>query len=346
MKKPVATISNDWHLKTQNLDVILDAVVRQVNWCVDNDVKELYIAGDVFESRSSQRIDVMMKFMDILDHAAMCGVNITAIAGNHDKSMYKSEESFLAPFMHHPSMNLIVSHDLFHVGNLDLYFIPFFTDDILIEKIESIVVDPSKKSILISHFAVHGSINNDGTEVHSSINGTLLNKFYSVLLGHYHDMHSPLKNVYHLPSIVQHNFGENSDKGFTVLYDDGSHELVRDEIRRFETVKVDIDIITPKEIKEVAKQYANPSHRVRIEFSGSEEKIKSLKKEIFTNVGVEVTTKQKKMDFVDTTVAAEMIQYNSETIGESFKAFCEKNSLDYNKGIIYLNRKLDERNIR
>lgn len=46
-------------------------------------------------------------------------------------------------------------------------------------------------------------------------------------LGHYHDYQQVGSNIFHLGSLQQNNFGEDESKGFWMLYDDCTVELLK-----------------------------------------------------------------------------------------------------------------------
>ena len=181
------------------------------------------------------------------------------ISGNHDKTNYDSKESFLDQFQYHPALKLngLLGGIPFRNSNIFLHFIPFFSNDLWIEKFEELIVreeilstSTSIRHILCSHIAVQGSQNNDGTIVESNIKHTMFKDFYKVFLGHYHNQQR-INNIFHLPSLQQNNFGEDEDKGFTVLYDDGSHELIKSNFKPYRKIKIDVDKASKKEINEV-----------------------------------------------------------------------------------------------
>ena len=155
MKKIEYIVSNDLHIKEDNWKQVLSCVKEQIDFAKENEVKEVYFLGDIFNSRKSQSIEVLHAFMNILDYAESQNIKVVAIPGNHDKTDYKSEISFLDAFKHHPSLELIVKPTL--IGSVTL--IPFFDDSILIDLLER--QKPNK--YLFSHFAVNGRVNNDGS---------------------------------------------------------------------------------------------------------------------------------------------------------------------------------------
>ena len=338
--KPILTISTDWHIKKENIEDIKKLIIEQCELSVKLGVKYLVCLGDVFESRVSQREDVLKAFKDILDIIHSYELKLIVIPGNHDKTNYDSIDSFLLPYEQHPAIRLISTTSKITISDIRMFFIPFFNENIWLNKFEELDMT-SFPSILFTHIAVTGSVNNDGTHVSSSISPKLFSKFNKVFSGHYHDQQKIGKNFYHLPSIQQNNFGENSDKGFTVLYDDLSHELVKSTFKEFIKVKVDLDTYSQDDLNTLKRKYGQSNDNVRFEFIGSDDVLKSIKKEDFTSLGIDIKTKSKEIvndiEYIET---VEIVEHNKDTILEAFKNFCEKENYSYEQGVSYLQKKL------
>lgn len=347
MKKPIRILSTDWHLKESNLERIKDLVTQKCKLAVKLGVNTLTGLGDFLDSRKAQTQDVLNTFGEILGIIEGYGLNLEAIPGNHDKTDYSSSSSFLDPFIHHPALKLIKELKCLESEGVDLIFIPFFTDEIFSEQLNQLNEFALKenKPILFTHMAFEGSVNNDGTKVSCSIKPSMFSSFFKVFSGHYHNQQKIGKNIYHIPSIQQNNFGEDDQKGFTVLYDDGSHELIQADFPRYKKVKIDLTSTSKKEVDALAKKYAESSDNIRFEFIGDQSLTSSIKKENFTKLGISVTTKVTEIeDQLEDDEPEEVKIFNKSDIEGEFKEFCSVNELKYEKGVVYLKEKLDERN--
>lgn len=340
MKKPIAIISTDWHIQSKNIEDIKRLISEKCQLAQKLGVQNLICLGDVFESRVSQREDVLNTFKVILDIIHSYELRLFLIPGNHDKTNYDSESSFLLPYESHPVVKLITTFDKITISDVRMYFVPFFSDSKWLEIFEELK-PAGVHNTLFTHIAVTGSVNNDGTHVSSSISPKIFSKFDKVFSGHYHNQQKVGKNFYHLPSLQQNNFGEDSEKGFTVLYDDLSHELVKSTFKEFVKIKIDIDNVTDDELNSLKRKYKNSNNNIRFEFIGSEDKLKSLKKDDFTSLGIDVKTSSKEIindiEYIET---AEIVEHNKETITEAFKDFCEKEGYSFEQGLNYLQKKL------
>lgn len=348
-KQALAVFSTDWHLQTKNKDQITYLVRQQCELAKKLNAKYLICLGDVFESRIAQREDVLTAFSHILDIINDYGLKLWLIPGNHDKTDYTSPNSFLTSFSTHPCLTLVhLSGSIpFPDYKIQLGFIPFFNDEQWLKQYEEyceyialgLEKEDKNKYILCTHIAVTGSRNNDKTLVSSSISTKLFKSFFKVFSGHYHDQQKIGSNFYHTPSIQQNNFGEDIDKGFTVLYSDGSHELVLSDFKKYIKVQIDLDTVTGSQLVDFKKQYSGSNDNVRFEFIGSEKVLKSINKEDYTSIGIDIKTKVKEIvDDIQYAESTEVVEHTKESIKIEFEKFCTQENLKLETGLKYLNK--------
>lgn len=343
VKKAISVSSTDWHLKRSNIDNILDLIDQKIELARKLDVKELFCFGDVFDSRKAQEIDVLEAFTKTLDKVLEAEMTLWVWAGNHDKTDYLSHYSFLEPFRDHPALKLNCSH--FQLSEFNFVGVPYFDDPMWLSEYEKALGCIPKgnlpKTFLLSHRAIEGSVNNDGSKVESTIKPSLFKDLFKVLLGHYHDMQQIGDNIFHIPSIQQNNFGENPLKGFTVLYEDGTHEIVKSNFKEYKTVTVNLDEVPQSDLLKMAEKLVSGGEYVRIVTIGEENETNSLNREKFTSLGVKLQTKVKGVEEVGDISKIEKVKvFNSENIKGFFKEFCEENGYDHDKGVKYINKKL------
>lgn len=332
MKKALKLISNDWHLSGNNIEEVKDLVAQKIEVAKNLNIDTLTVAGDLFDSRSSQKLDTIKAFGDILEMVHNNDMELEVIAGNHDRSDYKSYYSWITPFTHHPALVLYNDFTTFYEDNINYAFMPFFDEPIMIEKLE----EAKPADVLIAHFELNGSTNNGIVASGRAIDKKILDKFGLVLLGHYHTGHEVTENIIHMSSLYQRNFGEDSVKGFTILYDDLTLGHVQSLFRPFETIKLDVDGDISKDIKDVLKRAKKDDINLRVELTGSEEKIKAFKKDKLKLAGVDVKTKHKEIEEAEQEQEVEMKKMTSVEIKKSFVDFCEKEDLNKEQGEKYL----------
>jgi exonuclease SbcD len=209
--------------------------------------------------------------------------------------------------------------------------LPFFSDDMLIPMLK----DAKPTDVLISHFEMAGSSYLGRVSEKTTINEKLLSKWKKTYLGHYHNHHEITKDIVHLPSLRKGNFGEDNNKGFSILYNDLSYEIIKGKFREFLKIVIDLDDITVSELNELIKTHQNSSDSIRFEFTGEESKLKALDKTQFKGTGIDVKIKYDvKYDYTDSNIELPTVteRYSKSDIKKTFKQFCEDKGYNFTEG--------------
>lgn len=337
MKKPITIIFNDIHIKNGNEDDVYRGVEYLVEYANIIGVKEVICNGDIFDSRSFQRLSHLKCWERCLElfkvNEMVCHTNV----GNHDKSLYNKEESFLDPYKYHPSIKLYPKISDIKISGIDFTISPFFEDKMLCEQLEK----HSGGKVLVGHWSCDGSTYLGKVDENKVINKKLLSKWDKVYLAHYHNYHDVNENTTHLPSLLQDNFGEDNIKGFSVIYDDLSYELVKGVFKEFKKVSIDLNTQTIENLLKLIKEEENSDKVVRFEITGDDSKLKSIDKSMFVDTGIDLKLKYDKVFDIDETkfkLPKAKERYTKSDIREEFKIFCKKKSYDYTFGLNLLNK--------
>lgn len=339
--KPLAIIFNDAHLGTGNEQAVIKSVRHMLKYSKEHDIKNIIFAGDLFHSRSFQRESVLQAFDEILKMIHSAGCTLYLFPGNHDKTIYESYDSFLDVYRYHPGVIFNREISDIEIDGVTITLLPFFEDCMLIPMIE----EHPGSDVLISHFEMAGSTNLGRTSEKTSINAKLLSKWKKTYLGHFHNHHEITKDIVHLPSLRQSSFGEDSKKGFSVLFDDLSYELIQGDFKQFTKLVIDINQTTTGNLQELIKTHKDSKDTVRFEFIGDDEKLKALDKSMFQGTGIDVKLKyEAKYDYEDKNIVVPEIvkQYGVEEVKQSFEEFCIHKGLDHKVGIKLLNEFLKQ----
>jgi len=331
MKKPIAIIFNDAHLKPGNEEAVLSSVKHMIEVANEKGIKKFIFAGDLFDSRSFQRQSILLTLSKILRLFSLNGIESYFIPGNHDKTIYASHDSFLDIFEHYPNFNSYTSLSIIDIEGVSITMLPFFSDDMLIPMLKE--AEPS--DVLISHFEMAGSTNLGRTSEKTTINKELLSKWKKTYLGHYHNHHEITKDIVHLPSLRQANFGEDNNKGFSVLYSDLSYEIIKGNFSEFLKIEIDLNSITTTELKQLIKTHENSPNVIRFEFSGKESKLKALDRSIFSDTGIDIKLKydvKYNYDEEDLVYPTITERYQESDVKDTFKQFCEDKGYDLKIG--------------
>lgn len=332
MRTPLVIISNDKHLKESTIDVFESVCQQEIELAQKLNVRDIFWLGDIFDSRVNQRQSVLTTLGEVLNRYNDAKLQITCIPGNHDKTDYRSEDSFLDPFAFHPGFHLIRNPERVNVGDWSFLFIPYFDEDMW-EGYYKQSLDDSK--ILCSHISLTGSRNNDGTIIENNIKPTLFSSFDKVFLGHYHNMQKIGGNIYHLPSTYQRDFGEDTEKGFTIFYSDGDHDLYRAKFPTYTKSRISIDEVSAEELTSIIRR-EREDEKTRIELYGDKNKIQSfLKGKRFEGVDIKIIYDE---DIDSSKGNSNFTEFNDSIIRERFIDFCNREGLDKEEGLKLLNK--------
>ena len=338
MKTPLTIFSTDWHLTDTNIDLIKDLIRQKIELAQKHSIKRVYALGDLFDSRKAQKMITLIAFGEILNMFHKAKIKLVAIAGNHDKTDYESEYSFLEPFRHHPAFELVETESVYEEGNFLFFLLSYFKENTVLPNYLNFNVAKlsEKKCYLLTHIAISGVVNNDGSKVESELKQTKFSEFQKVFVGHYHDPQS-FGNIHYIGSIAQNNFGENYKKGFTLFYSDGSHELIESVFPKYTTFEFDMDADDFEAVLEqYSNEHVNSKDNIRFVLIGAVNALKSLKIDYLKENGIDVKIKAKEVT-EKKYQSTQFEEYNDNTIRNAFAEYCEEESLDYKTGEKYLN---------
>ena len=103
-------------------------------------------------------------------------------------------------------------------------------------------------------------------------------------------------------------------------------------------VKYNIDVteLTQKEIDEIKEIKEASSDHIKIVLIGEKKDLNDFNIQALKQAGVEVELKQKEIEVEELNQRIE--PFTSQTLSDQFKIFCEKNSLDLQRGLVYFNK--------
>lgn len=333
MAKPIAIISTDRHLKDSNAIGLIDLAEQEIALAGRLGIKQIIWLGDMFDSRIGQRQELLTCMSEMIDMYASAGLQIMCIPGNHDKTDYTLDDSFLSTYRYHPGFTLFEEPRVVTFEGVEMHFVPFYEQETWVERFKWLPKPLNKNSVLFSHTAVSGSINNDGKVVENKISLKMFSGYGKVFLGHYHNAQQPGRNVFHLPSVQQNNFGEDEDKGFTVLYDDLSFELVKSHFTPYRTIRLNIAALSPEEVVDASKKINTDDQHLRVTLIGDQQSVKSINKKLFTDRGAVVEVKYTDVEVGPEAEEERVVRKLSGTdIAEKFKEFCSEKGYNYAEG--------------
>jgi len=333
MKKRQATavLITDTHLKPNNIELNKSVYQQACEIAQRYDVEYLFHAGDIFESRKSQTQELLCAFRDILVNVCLnYELKLVAIPGNHDKYNYSSLDSYLDPFMYWPNFLLYREPGFLTIGNTRYHFVPFILEgtlynDLLFKAIDNISSD--HKNVLITHIAVDGAVNNDGSQVSNGISKDDLNQFDRVLVGHYHNKHDLSSKIHYFGSTMPHNFGEDGDKGIVVLYNDGTFEYETCNFPQYLNVTINLEDTDESEVKHIMDKYNNSDDYVKFHFVGSRHKFAKVDTSSLKDNGFKIAYDEEIIP--EEEARQQMVAFDASKIKAEFAEFCKLYDVEF-----------------
>lgn len=341
-KQPIALLVNDLHVNKDNISEFNKNWDEALGICKEYDICDLIIGGDMWTTRSGQTLGTLLAVKHALLKATSQGINITIAEGNHDKVDQEQEEGYSHIFTEYNNVEIVNDCSLLawegtpHV----LAVMSYFPEQGSFRKrLESFKQDIQKLKMGMSNVTLY---------IHEGIAGGLPGGFVSdtdlptdifegfaqVLVGHYHNRtHIKGTNIWYVGSSRQDNFGEDANKGYTILFDDGTTQFVQNEVNiRYVNVECgfsDLDSLP---------EYSDPNCKVKLKLTCDETQSKLVDRQKLLDKGInriEIITKKKEHDVSQSAVDE---KYDASTIKQEYLAFCKQEKIDSELGEQYLNK--------
>lgn len=248
-KKPIGIFITDTHYKSDNIEEVNSVLFQAVDLAKELGVP-LFHGGDWFTDRVGRTLKELNAMFDFLSYASSLSVQIFTIPGNHDKTDLNDEKSYLDIFSNFWNFTVVKSIRKFSLSNkVSITLIPYFKDNYN-EYLETALSRIKSKDInvLLTHTAIDGVKNNDGSQVSNIRKTTKFRGFDLVLVGHYHNFQS-FENIVYFGSARPENFGEDNNKGVLVLYNDGDFDRKALDFIKYETIKIDLSKVNKPIVK-------------------------------------------------------------------------------------------------
>ena len=323
MKKAVAILVNDVHLDKSNGELVRD-IFRQLQTLANKEgVEDIIIGGDVFTNRSGQPLTCLTTWKDIVDEMYEKEICLHIIPGNHDKTDANDERSYLDIYSH---CRLYRSAQLVNIRGVEFVMVPYFKDEKWFDEWSRVDEQRSGDcpSILITHIGLDGVRNNDGSAVVSTLKPSLFSDYDKVLIGHYHNASQLGKNVFYTGSAYQNDFGENIvDKGFTVIYNDGSTKFVASHFPKY--IKQTIAADDTESLKNLLENYEGETYdHIRFVFVGKKTDCQKINiAEIQGRYGIDCKfLSNEEKEAIEVSESDSVLCYDKKAVIKDFFKFC------------------------
>ena len=347
MKHPSFLLVNDLHVDKnciEDFNLNWDEMLEQ---CKANKVSSVAIGGDIFTSRSSQTLDVLMTVRDAFERAERAGVTLWIALGNHDLLDQEATYGYPDIFDSHGNVCLINNKpEILEVGG-DFYLaiMRYWKEETTfpgkMEELREILseknIDPSQV-ILYIHEGIHGGLGD--FEAPNEVPQEVFKGFKSVLVGHYHNRKKiDGTQIEYIGSSRQANFGEDEHKGYTLLWSDGTHSFIENQVNtRYVTFEKDFEELNNAALKAIS-EWRDDDYKIRLKINCTDAQSKLIDKQALFAAGVtkiEAETEETKVEKVTDEDLSK--KFDKKGIQTEYETYCNGKNISSELGMKYLNQ--------
>lgn len=345
-KIPCALLINDIHISKDNIPEFQKNWDEAVQICVDRKIPEIIIGGDLWLSRSAQTLSVLMAARNAILKATCrqnANLRIMIACGNHDKVDQEAFESYNHLFHKYDGVHVIDDYVIYDISDtVTLYVMSYFPENgSFVQRFEDMAqdLDKSKFNVLYIHEGIRGGLAQASDD---ELPASIFSEFDSVLVGHYHDRKQiPDTNILYIGSSRQHNYGENEEKGYTVLYDDGSHEFIKNQVNiRYKTIDVTPSSMTSDKFLDELSSYKDKNYRIRLRIQCKANEASTIDRQKLLDAGasrIEIVTEESSVKLTKSQSIS--TKFDKSGIKEEYRSFCHDKEIDnIDMGLQYLDK--------
>lgn len=341
---PCALLINDIHVSKDNISEFQRNWDEALGICKKQDIPEIIIGGDLLQSRSSyQTLDVLLAVRQAIIKATNAGLELTIAEGNHDLVDQEAILGYCHVFSEYPHVYVVddyVSIDC--SDDVTLYVMSYAPESgSFINRLQDIIdndFDRNKHNILYIHEGIKGGLAMPSDD---ELPTKIFKDFDAVLVGHYHNR-CKIKgtNIEYVGASRQHNFGEDEEKGYTILYDDGSYEFIKNESNtRYKVIDLALQDVDNHLIEELNDIKSNGKYKVKARINCSATDVQNIDKQKLLEAGaakVEIVTEKT----VAKSIEAHSLdrKFDKTGIKQEYESFCSEKVIDSSMGLQYLDK--------
>lgn len=296
------------------------------------------------QSRSSyQTLDVLLAVRQAIIKATNAGLELTIAEGNHDLVDQEAILGYCHVFSEYPHVYVVddyVSIDC--SDDVTLYVMSYAPESgSFINRLQDIIdndFDRNKHNILYIHEGIKGGLAMPSDD---ELPTKIFKDFDAVLVGHYHNR-CKIKGtkIEYVGASRQHNFGEDEEKGYTILYDDGSYEFIKNESNtRYKVIDLALQDVDNHLIEELNDIKSNGKYKVKARINCSATDVQNIDKQKLLEAGaakVEIVTEKT----VAKSIEAHSLdrKFDKTGIKQEYESFCSEKVIDSSMGLQYLDK--------
>jgi len=343
-KLPCALLMNDIHVSKDNIPEFQKNWGEALSICQEKGIADIVIGGDLWQSRSAQTLDTLLAVRDAILKTQAADIHLTIAEGNHDLVDQEALLGYSHIFQGYKDVDVVGDYTIIDfTDSLSLYVMSYFPENgsfsrRLKEIVESKDFDSTRTNILYVHQGIRGGLAQPSDD---ELPTNIFKDFDAVLVGHYHDRKKVAgTRIEYIGSSRQHTFGEDEEKGYTILFDDGSYEFVKNEVNiRYKNVTVDFAKIDQKFIGSLEEIKKDSRYKTKVKVTCYSEEASSVDKQKLIDAGatkVEIVTEQTEVMEVESHSLDQ--KFDKSGIKEEYTNFCSEKEIDNAMGLKYLDK--------
>lgn len=332
---------NDIHISKDNIPDFSANWDEALSVCKRKDIRTIVLGGDLFLSRAAQTLDVLLAVHDALLAAARMNIDIILANGNHCKVNQEAVRGYCHVFDQHD--NVLVIDEYHSLTNPDwdfmLHVIPYFPEEgSFTQKLDEVIqneISPDKLNYLYIHEGVNGALSRPAD---NELPANIFGDFDKVFAGHYHNRCRVSPRIEYIGASRQHSFGEDEEKGYTVLYTDGTTEFVKNRInQRYMVLDIADDKMDIHLTDRLADLKEDGRYKVKVRVHSSTAGASAIDKGKLLEAGankVEVLTGE--VHAIGATGTGLFEKFDGKKLRDNYRRFCCEKGISEEPGLTYL----------
>ena len=345
MNTPIALLINDIHVSKDNVPEFHKNWDEALSICKSNAIQYLIIGGDMWMSRSAQTLNTLLAVREALLKAThQFGLYVVIANGNHDLVEQEAILGYNHIFSDYESVEIVDDYTVIDLtDDVALWVMSYFPEngsfiDHLQELKRDLKHNCCNKHILYIHEGIRGGL---AAPSDDELPANLFTDFDATLVSHYHNRKQiPGTKIEYIGSSRQHNFGEDEEKGYTIIYSDGSTKFIKNEVnQRYKVIDIDIADMDDNFLAMLAEIKADPRYKVKVRVKCESAQSSSINKQKLAEHGankIELVTEQTEVLY--TAQCSITQKFDKTGIKEEYTNFCSQKSIDNQLGLHYLDK--------
>lgn len=342
MRTPYALLLNDIHINRDNIEEFRKNWDEAIELCLQRKITRIIVGGDLWTNRAAQTLPVLLAVREALLDATDEGISVVLAEGNHDLIDQEDYAGYSHVFSGYNGVIVVDDYELFWLDKpiaLRLAVMSYFPENgSFIDRLNELRkrVKYPERTILYIHQGIKGGLSQSSDD---ELPSDIFKDFRKVLVGHYHDRKRVGENIFYIGASRQHNFGEDQQKGYTIIYDDGETEFVLNKKNtRYSTI-----VITDRDDMEntmlMIPELTKNGEKVRVQVECNSDEAKTVDKQALLNIGATKVEIKTETITVESAAQAMETKYDKAGIKKEYVVFCQsKNISDIEVGLNYLDK--------